>query len=215
MVERTAGIRPLGNKSAEHNYYILKNERIVRRSRSPDRDFSELGTFMTGHDGDRLITRFMWAQKLLDYDPKECRLSIYQGQLIVRKLDNTVLKSIPPQEIREVDDIESERGIVRRSGYVLADHFYSVGHRERINVEDFENILESADNGQEPFAFSHFLRVKVDPTLIGRELWMCIFKPDFDIGVWDTDAVVIDPETRKLVDREVLHPLSPKKWGKK
>lgn len=206
MVERTTGIRPLHDESVKYNLLLLKNSRIVE---GEGRYFGELGTFTLEPIELRSLSEIpptiaMWTQKLLDYDPKECKLSIYQGQVIVSKLDNTVLKSIPPRDIRRIDVVDSEMGIVRKSGYVLANHFYSVGQRGGINVEEFERILESVDDGQEPLGFSPYRRVKVDPTLVGRKLWVCIFEPDFR-PIWYRDAVVIDPETRKLVDRKILY----------
>lgn len=210
MAGRTLEIGPLSKRE------ILYQSLILQGSRVPGwrgRYFTQVGTFgLEETKADVTITYNMWAAKLLEFDPRDSRLSIYRGQLIVHDKGNQVLKSIPPEEIRRVAPL-SEDGIVRESGYVLADHFYSLGDKS-IGADEFEGILSSADGGKAPPAFDPYIRVKVDPALVGRKLWIGVLDPGLIGPWWDMDAVVIDPEERIMIAREVVRPLAPETWGK-
>lgn len=215
MAERTTQLRSLGQGDIQRIRFRMEDaDRILQMS---GRYFQPLGTFrlmnrprygLLAHD------RVMWAEKLLGYDPEQSVLTTYMGQLIVRDRQNTVLKSIPPSELRLVGT-EAEMGIVRESGYVLANHFYPLGEKGAMQAEEFDEILRSADAGQKPSDFDYNPRVKVDPALCGKKLWIGMFEFETDRSdVWDRDAVVVDPETRQLIAREVMRPLSRKHWVK-
>lgn len=219
--DRTTEIRAIGQIDIRSNRYKLEEARVFAHSLDGKIVYlSRAGTFILAY---KPLYRFsgsfhetMWTAKLLDYDLEQTKLSTYRGQLIVQDGENKVLKSIPPEEIRKVG-IEAERGIVRASGYVLGgDRYYPLGSRKDILVDEYEQILIAAEAGLEPPGFEESTRVKVDPALAGKELWIGIF--DLELGrsdVWDREAVVIDLETRAMIEREVLRPLSAERWGRK
>lgn len=102
-------------------------------------------------------------------------------------------------------------GDVHESGYVLRDHLYHLEDK-LLNREEFANILKLADAGQKPLGFDLSTRVKVDPALVGKSLWIGIFEFEFGRPAWDRDAVVVDQETRQMIEREVTRPLSRERW---
>lgn len=221
MPERTTELRPLNEKDIQYNYFLLRNTyRFL-----VDLDGSYFSPEAIFGVAERPLSRQevpyynrMWTPKLLDYDPKECSLDTYRAQLIVRdKKDRRILKSIPPEETRRID-FGTGFGKVGKSGYILTDHFYSLGKRKGLKSEGFEEILISADLGQEPADFDNQVEVKVDPALYspGKELLVIVFQPDLSrtVPLWRKDAVVVDPETRQMVEREVVYPLSYERWGK-
>ncbi len=226
MAERTTEIRPYTEQETRFMQKQLTDYPTAVPNGETGRHFNIVGGFVLTeklvslrdilrHDDSTWLSFHpMWAGGLLAYNPNQCKLTTYQGQLIVRDSENRVLKSIPPAQIRRLS-IESERGTVRESGYVLADHYYVIDGQEGIQVDEFEQILRSADEGKEPTGFSHYTMVKVDPELAGRELWVGVFEFELSRDVWDRDAVVVDPETRQMIAREVGRPLHPERWGKK
>lgn len=211
MVGRTIELRSLGEQDISWHYMQLNSSTIVPSRNA--KDFSPLGTFaimerQINRSGYYSSPKTMWAQRLLDYDPEASKLTIERGQLIVRDSQRNVLKSIPPRDVRQIG-IEAEIGTVRKSGYVLADHFYPLGAKRDMAAEEFEGILKAVEEGQASPGFSDEPRVKVDSILCGKKLWIGMF--EFELGrddIYDRDAVVIDPETRQMIEREVVHTLS-------
>lgn len=213
MAERTTQLRPLGKKDIEIISLSLINYAKIERD-NKQYYFSPLGIFNLIQRPLRYEARIsnpMWAP-LSEYDPGQTMLSTFKGQLIVRNRQGLVLKSIPPSAIRRIG-IEPEMGIVQESGYVLANHLYILEDDRRIKMKEFDRILQLADRGHRPPACDEDTRVKVDPALSGKNLWIGIFEFELERDPMDRDAVVIDPETRQMIEREVTRPLSRERWG--
>lgn len=214
MDERTTQIRPLSANDTQHVSSHLINYPDVRTFK--ESYFSTIGVFQLAtrdqRPGEISMTPRMWTQYLLKYDPKQTILTTFRGQLIVRNQQNSILESIPPSEIRRVGP-ESEIGVVQKSGYVLANHFYTFRGNQGIGMEEYDQILQLADKDRRTPVTDEHTRVKVDPVLQGKKLWVCIFDLELARTIWDREAVVIDPETRQMIEREVLRPLSAKRWG--
>lgn len=224
MAERTTQLRPLLERdikwiSSDLQTYPKVVETYYGRNDLRKQHFSAAGTFRLGtsySSPDNVALSYMWTPALLEFDPKCTKLTTFKGQLIVEDSQNKVLRSIPPQNIRRVG-MEAEMGEVQASGYVLANHWYPLeGLDKKPDRKQFEDILVRAEAGhKKPPGFDPFTRVKVDPALAGRELWIGMLEYELGREIWDRDAVVIDLKTRKMVEREVLRPLARERWENK
>lgn len=209
MVEGKLAIRALGDIEVENNRCKILDSKIAKQGS----DFTGYGTFsMVDTLYKRRLSYQMWAEKLLEYDPRETSLRAEGGQIVVADLANGYLKSILPESIRVVSE-GSGIGTVRREGYVLVNgEFWFENDRKAVSGSDLEEILIAAERGRKPPYFSSKTFVKVDQALIGQTLWVGIFAKELDRNPWDREAVVVDPVERIMVAREVVRPLDKANW---
>lgn len=193
----------------ERQKVILKIGEIIPTGK---RDFTNRATFIVEANDAPARTTF-FCPYLLNYDPNlyGLRISRYATVLLLDRNDQLQRAPILSQDLRMVDLDNSGKGIVGESGYVLQRYFRLSG--KRITKRRLDRILGEADQGIKPPAFSEDSFIKVDKDLAGQTLLVLTIDPGPYRPDLNQDAVVIDPESRKLVEREVTKPLSLQRWS--
>lgn len=216
MVEGSTRLKNLGEQDREKNRGLLRSGRVCILTGGYT--FKTPGTFellVPGPRNSEPRRELMWAN-LFRYDPQRFTLetSSEEGDLLVLNKFHDLVKKIPPQNVRVVDDTLSEIGIVRKSGYVLGRFSYPLG-KEKVPTNEFEKILVRAEEGIRPPAYKEIPYVKVDsdPDLVGHRVHVLFFQSTEGKNIWERDAVVIGL-ARKLIKRQILRPLSETRWIK-
>lgn len=158
----------------------------------------------------------MWSPQLLGLDPRKLKIRTNKvGNIIVIDRNDSLISTIYSPEVRQIDRLGGHRHqFVGASGYLLSRE--EVVGIEKLDSSAIEELLRQAEAGIAPRVQTRddrFFAVKVDPSLAGRELVRLDFRFSFADPEWVKDAVVIDPQTYKLVPRRIYHPFAPHRWG--
>lgn len=182
--------------------------------------FQDNGMFQLRSEMDRqnhFSGYFFWAPTLLEHDPKT-PLRTHQGKLLLGGVGNRII--IPTRDIEVVETIFSGAAQVARGGYVLGrmrGRFSLGGGDNYVQRDELIDILEAADRGVEPPAFTASPFLKVDPSLEGQTLTrICLEDLDHpQIPFKDrTYRFKLISEDRKIVPHRLSQTLSLRRWGK-
>lgn len=180
-------------------------------------DFNEFGMFWiyTRAPGDSF--RELWGSNILQWDPKKYRLN-YSGDFIqVHEKDHFLNKvqTIDPGNFRCVDPFGHRRTTIGKEGFLMPlnkEGYYNF----QDNFPDcpkklftLEEVLEESDKGEKsPIWGSTMSMIRVaDSNLIGESVTSLRFGCFYSHDPRKIDAVVINEESRQLVDRQIIYPL--------
>lgn len=218
---REAELFPISRRDLD----AIRFELAVSRTHDDGR-FTPHGTFRVIEKifkNDRMMLdsgNTMWSPELLGLDAESLKLRVNQvGNVIVTDVQNNQVRTIYPSQIRKIDRLTGHlrgRQLVGESGYLLSAGKDIIGDKI-VEPADIEALLVQAEKGDKPkseFVDYRYFAIKVDPGLRGRELLRLNFYFLYPEPEWVKDAVVIDPQTGKLVSRKIYHPFAPHRWGK-
>lgn len=219
MIENKIGPEIIDPQEAQRIRHILRHGKVVT-GHFEDGElanlrayFSLIGTFETVTPYPNGQTRLMWSSDLLQFHPTRAVLeSSRQGNLLVKDHRGSLLQSIPPEQVRIIDT--TEPGVVRRSGFVLPDHGYTLEDGRSFSPQELEEILVNAERNIEPPFYTPRPFIKVNPQLLlGYTLSILIFGTSPDNLNMGRDMVVMRRPLRSLVSRVVVWPLSFERFG--
>jgi hypothetical protein len=160
----------------------------------------------------------LWASNLLRFDPNTDRVRIKkEGFLEVYRHENeNVLCIIDPTNTRSVTSLNEERtGLVpvRADGIVLPppelnDRYRSPNSHRFIKAEELLQMIADAKKGK-TLTKIDWLHTGLALPKVALPEGKLVYHISLNGWKWQySDCVVIDPETRKLVDREMIYPFA-------
>lgn len=225
LIEAKTGPTPLNPRELAIVRSVVKNGHIPSLGRK-HRHFNDMGTFLvkeqrlTNRSSPAACSTLLWSCELMKYNPDLYRIKFSKsGNLRLFNLHKEEVCWISAKEVRIVHRGLSGKVTARESGFVLPDEDYYIKRSGLgfprsyffrgvgLSTEELHQILVTATNPlpEEPPDYLELPFVKVSPDVAGKRLKLLVFSQG-------RDAVVVNPETRQLVEREVTFPLSRARW---